>query len=58
MCMIYLGLEVAADETKRTLIDRRNLRDKSFFHLGFELVEVKVALTRDLDFNVYFYSSI
>lgn len=51
--MIYLGLEVATDESKRTLVDRPNRRDKSIFRLGFDWL--KVALTRGLDFNVRFY---
>ena len=51
--MIYLGLEVAADESMRTMVDRPNRSDKSIFRLGFDWL--KVALTRELDFNVRFY---
>lgn len=51
--MIYLGLEVAADQSRRSLIDRPNRRDKSLFRLGFDWL--KLALTRGLNFNVHFY---
>jgi len=50
--MIYQGIMISADETKRSLIDRPNRQDKSLFRLGFDWL--KVALTRGFDFNVTF----
>jgi hypothetical protein len=50
--MIYLGLQVAQDESMRSLVDRPNRTDKSVFRLGFDWL--KLALTRGFDFNVLF----
>ena len=51
--LVYLGVEIEQDESRRRLIDRPNRRDKSLFRLGFDWL--KYALTRDLDFNVLFH---
>ncbi len=51
--LVYLGVEVTQDESRRRLIDRPNRTDKSLFRLGFDWL--KFALTRDLDFNVLFH---
>lgn len=51
--LVYLGVEVKQDESRRRLVDRPNRTDKSLFRLGFDWL--KYALTRDLDFNVLFH---
>jgi len=51
--VVYLGVEVQADELRRSLIDRPNRSDKSLFRLGFDWF--KYALTQGLDFNVLFF---
>lgn len=51
--LVYLGVEIEQDESRRRLIDRPNRTDKSLFRLGFDWL--KYALTRDLDFNVLFH---
>lgn len=50
--MVYQGIIVSEDETKRSLIDRPNRQDKSLFRLGFDWL--KVSLTKGFDFNVIF----
>ena len=50
--MVFLGCEVADDESRRRKVDRKNRSDKSIFRLGLDWL--KYALTRGLDFNVLF----
>ena len=50
--MIYLGIEIFQDESRRAFIDRTHRTDKSLFRLGFDWI--KVALTRNFDFEVMF----
>lgn len=50
--MIYLGIEVSQDESRRSLVDRTHRSDKSLFRLGFDWM--KLVLTRNLDFEVLF----
>jgi hypothetical protein len=53
--MIYLGVEVSNDHSRRSQIDRTHRTDKSLFRLGLDWL--KHALTRNLDFNVLFFPS-
>lgn len=50
--MIYLGIEIVQDESRRSFIDRTHRSDKSLFRLGYDWI--KVALTRNFDFEVLF----
>ena len=53
--MVFLGCTIADDEPRRRKIDRKNRMDKSLFRLGFDWL--KYALTRGVDFDVYFAPS-
>lgn len=50
--MIYLGIEISQDESRRSLVDRTHRTDKSLFRLGFDWM--KLVLTRNLEFEVLF----
>ena len=50
--IVYLGADVAADPSRRSLVDRVDRTDKSLFRLGLDWLDY--ALTHGLDFNVLF----
>lgn len=52
MWIVYLGVEVASDPARRSLVDRTHRSDKSLFRLGLDWLVY--ALTHGLDFNVQF----
>jgi hypothetical protein len=51
--LLYLGMMVFQDETKRSLIDRTHRCDKSLFRLGLDWL--KYVLTHGLEFTVAFH---
>jgi len=50
--LLYLGVEIAQDETRRRLIDRTDRRDKSLFRLGLDWFIY--TMTNELDIHVLF----
>ena len=50
--IVYLGADVASDESRRSLVDRVDRTDKSLFRLGLDWLDY--ALTHRLNFNVLF----
>lgn len=52
MWMVYLGVEVDANEKKRCLVDRSTRTDKSLFRLGLDWFTY--AMTNGLDIHVLF----
>ena len=50
--MVYMGVEVAEDEDRRSMIDRTDRTDKSLFRLGLDWLAH--ALTNGLPFDAFF----
>lgn len=50
--LIYLGVEISQDESRRRIIDRTNRTDKSLFRLGLDWFIY--SMTREVDINVLF----
>lgn len=50
--LIYLGIEISQDETRRRVVDRTDRTDKSLFRLGLDWFIY--SMTHELDINVLF----